>query len=93
MCCPTKRLEPRHWLSFQGARATSGVLYEIFARSTPWPGLANVNVVLRVAKGERMELPDSVPAAVRKTVRQCWAHEPNERPKMQAVVDRLLCTQ
>jgi serine/threonine protein kinase len=65
------------------------LLYEIFARSTPWPGLANVNVVLRVSKGERMELPKSVPAAVRKTMKQCWAHEAKERPKMSAVVDEL----
>jgi hypothetical protein len=65
------------------------LLYEIFARSTPWPGLANVNVVLRVSKGERMELPKSVPAAVRKTMEQCWAHEAKERPKMSAVVDEL----
>jgi serine/threonine protein kinase len=65
------------------------LLYEIFARSTPWPGLANVNVVLRVAKGERMELPKTVPAAVRKVTKQCWAQEAAERPKMAAVVDGL----
>jgi hypothetical protein len=65
------------------------LLYEIFARSTPWPGLANVNVVLRVSKGERMELPKSIPSAVRKTTKQCWAHEAKERPKMLAVVDEL----
>jgi serine/threonine protein kinase len=62
------------------------LLYEIFAQSTPWPGLANVNVVLRVSKGERMELPKTVPSAVRKTMKQCWAHEAKERP---AVVDEL----
>jgi serine/threonine protein kinase len=65
------------------------LLYEIFARSVPWPGLANVNVVLRVSKGERMELPKSIPAAVRKTMKQCWAHEAKERSKMSAVVDEL----
>jgi hypothetical protein len=65
------------------------LLYEIFARSMPWPGLANVNVVLRVSKGERMELPKTVPAAVRNTMKQCWAHEAKERPKMAAVVDEL----
>jgi serine/threonine protein kinase len=65
------------------------LLYEIFACSQPWPGLANVNVVLRVSKGERMELPKSIPAAVRTTMKQCWAHEAKERPKMSAVVDEL----
>jgi serine/threonine protein kinase len=65
------------------------LLYEIFVRSAPWPGLANVNVVLRVSKGERMELPQTVPAAVRKTMKQCWAHEASERPMMPAVVGML----
>jgi hypothetical protein len=91
---PVKWMAPEQLERMAYSRASDvfafGVLlYEIFARSTPWPGLANVNVVLRVSKGERMELPKSVPAAVRKTMKQCWAHEAKERPKMSAVVDEL----
>jgi serine/threonine protein kinase len=65
------------------------LLYEIFARSAPWPGLANVNVITQVITGKRMALPNAFPAAVRKAMTQCWAHEPSDRPKMQAVVDDL----
>jgi hypothetical protein len=65
------------------------LLYEIFARSTPWPGLANVNVITQVITGKRMELPKTVPAAVRKVMKQCWAQEATQRPKMSAVVDGL----
>jgi hypothetical protein len=65
------------------------LLYEIFARSTPWPGLANVNVITQVVMGKRMELPKTVPAAVRKVMKQCWAQEATQRPKMSAVVDGL----
>jgi serine/threonine protein kinase len=63
------------------------LLYEIFARSTPWPGLANVNVITQVITGKRMELPKTVPAAVRKATKQCWAQEATQRPKMAAVVE------
>jgi serine/threonine protein kinase len=91
---PVKWMAPEQLERMAYSRASDvfafGVLlYEIFARSTPWPGLANVNVVLRVSKGERMELPKSVPAAVRKTMKQCWAHEAKERPKMSAVGEEL----
>jgi hypothetical protein len=88
---PVKWMAPEQLERMAYSRASDvfafGVLlYEIFARSAPWPGLANVNAVLRVSKGERMELPNTVPAAVRKTMKQCWAHEAKERPKMLAVV-------
>jgi hypothetical protein len=36
-----------------------------------------------------MELPKTVPAAVRKVMKQCWAQEATQRPKMSAVVDGL----
>jgi serine/threonine protein kinase len=91
---PVKWMAPEQLERMAYSRASDvfafGVLlYEIFARSAPWPGLANVNVVLRVSKGERMDLPQTVPAAVRKTMKQCWAHEAKERPKMSTVVDEL----
>ncbi len=61
------------------------LLYEIFARAAPWTGVANVNVITQVLRGNRMEL-SRVPADVRDTVQRCWAHEPRDRPTMQQVV-------
>jgi serine/threonine protein kinase len=88
---PVKWMAPEQLERMAYSRASDvfafGVLlYEIFARSTPWPGLANVNVIAQVITGKRMELPKTVPAAVRKVMKQCWAHEPSERPKMQVVL-------
>jgi serine/threonine protein kinase len=62
------------------------LLYEIFARSAPWPGLANVNVITQVITGKRMELPQTVPTGAREIIGQCWAHAATERPSMQVVV-------
>ena len=51
------------------------LLYEIFARSAPWPGVANVNVLSKVLAGERMEPPDAAPRRVRRLMLACWAAE------------------
>ncbi len=61
------------------------LLYEIFARSAPWPGLANINVATRVIAGTRMQPHETVPPDMRELMTQCWAHEPKERPSAKAV--------
>jgi hypothetical protein len=95
---PVKWMAPEQLERMAYSRASDvfafGVLlYEIFARSVPWPGLANVNVITQVVLGKRMELPNSIPYNVRKAMKQCWAQEAAERPKMAAVVDELRASQ
>ncbi len=91
---PVKWMAPEQLERMAYSRASDvfafGVLlYEIFARSAPWPGLANVNVITQVVMGKRMELPKSIPHEVREAMKQCWAQEAAERPKITAVVDEL----
>jgi hypothetical protein len=95
---PVKWMAPEQLERMAYSRASDvfafGVLlYEIFARSVPWPGLANVNVITQVVMGKRMELPNSIPYNVQKSMKQCWAQEAAERPKMAAVVDELRASQ
>jgi hypothetical protein len=66
------------------------LLFEIFAREQPWLGFANVNVMAKVARGERMQPPDGVPPAIAQLMREAWAHDAAARPKMSAVRERLL---
>jgi tyrosine-protein kinase shark len=65
------------------------LLSEIFARSAPWVGVANANVMLKVVRGERMELPATVPDNVRKITQRCWAQKARDRPSMQDVAEAL----
>lgn len=64
------------------------LMYEIFERSVPWPGVANVNVITQVLGGKRMDL-QLVPHDLRKLVQQCWMHSAKDRPTMQHVVATL----
>ena len=65
------------------------LLFEIFARSKPWPDKTNMAVVMAVGKGERMQPPESAPKRVRQLMLDCWAHEPSDRPKANQVRDIL----
>jgi hypothetical protein len=65
------------------------LLYEIFARSQPWPGVANVNVITSVVAGRRMEVSRGVPAQMRELMAHCWAHEPTERPSADTVCSEI----
>jgi serine/threonine protein kinase len=64
------------------------LLYEIFARSAPWPGLSNVHVITAVLKGTRMTVPDAA-AEFRTLMDQCWTEDPRARPSMQDVMQSL----
>jgi hypothetical protein len=87
---PVKWMAPEQLERMAYSRASDvfafGVLlYEIFARAAPWTGVANVNVITQVLRGNRMEL-SRVPTELRDTVQRCWAQEPRDRPTMQQVV-------
>ena len=65
------------------------LLYEIFAREAPWPGVANVNVLSKVLAGERMTPPAAAPTRVRRLMLACWSAEASERPSMQHIARQL----
>jgi serine/threonine protein kinase len=66
------------------------LLFEIFAREKPWAGVANVNVMAKVARGERMLPPKShASRAICRLMEQCWAQNPSDRPTMQQVQSKL----
>eukprot|EP01006_Ploeotia_vitrea_P035827 TRINITY_DN65940_c0_g1_i1.p2 TRINITY_DN65940_c0_g1~~TRINITY_DN65940_c0_g1_i1.p2 ORF type:complete len:567 (-),score=287.24 TRINITY_DN65940_c0_g1_i1:67-1767(-) len=67
------------------------LLYEMFARSEPWPGLTPLNAAIAVSsQNKRMEVPASVPGAVREVMIKCWAELPDDRPTMKQVHSMLL---
>ena len=66
------------------------LLFEIFARSPPWPKKGNnIAAALAVSKGERMQIPDSVPEPIRVLMCECWAQDSSHRPSTDVVRNRL----
>ena len=65
------------------------LLFEIFARSKPWPNKSNTAVILAVGTGERMQPPKTAPKQVQQLMLDCWAHKSSDRPKSSEVRDIL----
>ena len=65
------------------------LLFEIFARSAPWPEMNPLAAGNLVVAGQRTEIPASVPAAMAQLIRECWAHEASARPRMADCVTRI----
>ena len=63
------------------------LLYEIFAKSLPWPDCGNVEAAHAVLSGKRLSLtPDIAPAFVVELMAHCFAQTQRERPTMRTVV-------
>jgi len=68
------------------------VLYEIFARSPPWPNVPHVEVASRVISGNRMKLHHSFPSSIKTLITNCWKGMPEERPSFFEIIDFLETT-
>ncbi|KAJ3285553.1 hypothetical protein HK104_009442 [Borealophlyctis nickersoniae] len=47
------------------------------------------NAMNVVRSGERPQLPSDIPDDLSKLVKECWAHEPKQRPSFSSIVERL----
>jgi serine/threonine protein kinase len=67
-------------------------LYEIFFQEMPWKGMETVDVVISVCGGERMTLSPEVagvPDRIAELMSSCWAHDPDSRPLLPAIITSL----
>eukprot|EP00054_Salpingoeca_dolichothecata_P016027 m.93360 g.93360 ORF g.93360 m.93360 type:complete len:136 (+) comp21777_c0_seq2:72-479(+) len=67
------------------------VLYEIMSRKMPYENIPGNAWAVRqhVASGGRPRVPRGLPKVVSDLMTQCWAHQPEERPDMNKVVQVL----
>lgn len=57
------------------------LLWEIFSLgTTPYPKLANVQVIEVVLSGHRLPAPKNCPNEIVALMQQCWKTDPTERP-------------
>ncbi|XP_068702886.1 fibroblast growth factor receptor 4-like isoform X1 [Montipora foliosa] len=66
------------------------LLWETFTLGgTPYPGLPTEQLLDYLSDGKRMEMPSKCPLEVYTIMRDCWIHEPNERPQFKTLTERL----
>ncbi|KAJ8024539.1 Tyrosine-protein kinase transmembrane receptor Ror [Holothuria leucospilota] len=62
------------------------VLYEIYSGGQePYPGMLPGEVIVRVKAGYRMERPENCPNQIYIIMRDCWQHEPSNRPSFELI--------
>lgn len=62
---------------------------EIATRKLPYEGAEDAVIIRSVEKGEREDIPADVAKPLAELIRRCWHQDPNQRPKMLAVVAAL----
>ncbi|CAK9293430.1 unnamed protein product [Gordionus sp. m RMFG-2023] len=66
------------------------LLWEIFTLGyMPYPGIGNQEVMVIVAKGNRLNFPSCCPLKIREIMMQCWLKDPACRPNFQAIIDSI----
>ena len=65
-------------------------LYELITELPPWPKFTNAFQLFKaVIRGERPEMPPSVPSNWKELITACWAQEPDCRPTFAEICDVL----
>jgi len=66
------------------------LLWETFTLGgTPYPGLPTEQLLDYLSEGKRMDNPAKCPLEVYTIMRDCWLHEPDQRPHFTALNERL----
>ena len=56
---------------------------------TPYPGLPTEQLLDYLSDGKRMDMPAKCPLEVYTIMRDCWIHEPEQRPHFITLTERL----
>ena len=57
-------------------------VWELLARSEPYPDLDSVQTVLAVRDGRRLTPPQETPEPIKKILEKCWQVDPDLRPSV-----------
>jgi ubiquitin-protein ligase len=64
-------------------------LCELYTQKKPWREVQSTKIREKVLAGERPFIADSVPKAVQDLIQECWQQDPNTRPSMIQVINKL----
>ncbi|RLN88797.1 hypothetical protein BBJ28_00015232 [Nothophytophthora sp. Chile5] len=80
-------LQPPHAFSYDSDVYMFGVLmWETYTRSPPFAALTPVEAMMHVLRGERLAVPNDLPAPLQTLIQSCFYDSPADRPSMQEVL-------
>ncbi|BDA44668.1 probable megakaryocyte-associated tyrosine-protein kinase at C-terminar half [Coccomyxa sp. Obi] len=65
------------------------LMWEIYTSNSAWANMSHAQVVRAVLTNRKLAWPDHVPAAYRDLANSCMAYDPEDRPTMGEVVEKL----
>ncbi len=66
------------------------LVWEVLTRQPPFGDMDNVNVILAVCGGLRLDIPKNCPPQLADLLVQCWSLEPEDRPTFEQIYQELL---
>ena len=68
------------------------VLWEIYDRGIPWAGLKPQQILYKLIKEQRLEVPKSMPRDLSSLMERAWAQDPDARPSFADICTELQAT-
>eukprot|EP00930_Biecheleria_cincta_P042351 TRINITY_DN29134_c0_g2_i1.p1 TRINITY_DN29134_c0_g2~~TRINITY_DN29134_c0_g2_i1.p1 ORF type:complete len:461 (+),score=75.23 TRINITY_DN29134_c0_g2_i1:55-1437(+) len=65
------------------------IMYHVITAKIPWAKMSQAQVVLNVARGGKLQLPEGIPHRMQDLYNRCLALEPQDRPSFTKVLDLL----
>lgn len=83
-------LQPPHVFSYTSDAYMFGVLmWETYTSSPPFPSMTPVEAMMRITRGERLTVPETLPEELRLLMETCFRDSPQERPTMGEILASL----
>ncbi|TMW55913.1 hypothetical protein Poli38472_008561 [Pythium oligandrum] len=83
-------LQPPHSFSFDSDSWMFGVLmWETYSASPPFASMTPVEAMMKVLNGERLPVPNNVPAELQSLMESCFHDTPSQRPSMEEILAAL----
>merc|ERR1712083_459728 len=66
------------------------ILWEMYTKQIPFQGLSFNQLIKQVRRGQKPEIPASIPEFMRDLISSCWESKPSKRPNFTEIKKHLL---